>query len=104
MFGVVTTFSDAGLELYGNRMLETFAKFWPKTVTLYAYYDTVKPKVQADNIVYIPFISSQRNRNNMIPYELSWIGDVYDILWNCLADCTSESISPEYPHPKILPT
>jgi len=55
MFGVVTTFSDAGLELYGNRMLETFAEFWPKNVTLYAYYDTVKPKLQADNIVYIPF-------------------------------------------------
>lgn len=34
---VVTTFNRQGLELYGNRMLESFEKHWPKEVNLSLY-------------------------------------------------------------------
>lgn len=36
---VVTTFSPLGYEVYGRRMIESFAKFWPADVKLYAYYE-----------------------------------------------------------------
>lgn len=36
---VVTTFSPRGYEVYGRRMIESFAKFWPADVKLYVYYE-----------------------------------------------------------------
>jgi len=36
---VVTTFSRKGYEVYGQRMLDSFNKFWPKDIPLYVYYE-----------------------------------------------------------------
>jgi hypothetical protein len=36
-FSVVTTFHQAGYDLYGSRMIDTFLANWPSEVSLYAY-------------------------------------------------------------------
>lgn len=40
---IVTTFSPKGYEVYGKRMIETFAEFWPADVPLYVFYEGEKP-------------------------------------------------------------
>jgi hypothetical protein len=38
-YAVVTTFSPRGYEVYGRRMIDTFAKYWPEDIPLYVYYE-----------------------------------------------------------------
>jgi hypothetical protein len=42
-YAVVTTFSPRGYEVYGRRMIETFAAFWPADVPLHVYYEGSVP-------------------------------------------------------------
>ena len=42
---VVTTFHEAGLKLYGQRMINTFVENWPKEVKLYVYPEKCNPQV-----------------------------------------------------------
>ena len=52
---VVTSFKVDSWEVYSRRFLESFVKFWPKSVTLYAYYHDGKlpdDAPQAKNIEY----------------------------------------------------
>lgn len=48
---VVTTFHQKGLEQYGQRMIDSFVKEWPKEVTLYVYAENCNPVVTAPNVV-----------------------------------------------------
>jgi hypothetical protein len=48
---VVTTFNEDGLKKYAQRMLDSFAKNWPKEVKLYAYAEDCTPNVTAENII-----------------------------------------------------
>lgn len=40
---VVTTFSPKGYEVYGRRMIQTFADYWPVNVDLYACFEGQRP-------------------------------------------------------------
>ncbi len=42
-YAVVTTFSPKGYEVYGRRMIESFAAFFPEDVALHAYHEGEKP-------------------------------------------------------------
>jgi hypothetical protein len=42
---VVTTFHEAGLRKYGQRMIDTFIEHWPKEVTLHLYPEECNPQV-----------------------------------------------------------
>lgn len=42
-YAVVTTFSPKGYEVYGRRMLNSFARFWPEDIEIYAYYEGKRP-------------------------------------------------------------
>ena len=44
-FAVVTTFHDAGLKKYGQRMIDTYLQNWPKEVTLHLYPENCNPKI-----------------------------------------------------------
>lgn len=44
-FAVVTTFHAEGLNLYGQRMIDTFCKNWPSEVTLYLYPENCDPSI-----------------------------------------------------------
>ena len=42
---VVTTFHEKGLKEYGQRMIDTFSKNWPKDIELYVYAEKCVPKI-----------------------------------------------------------
>lgn len=42
---VVTTFHEAGLKKYGQRMINTFCENWPKDITLHLYPEGCNPQV-----------------------------------------------------------
>jgi hypothetical protein len=42
---VVTTFHQAGLKQYGQRMIDTFCSNWPKEITLHLYPEGCNPRV-----------------------------------------------------------
>jgi hypothetical protein len=48
---VVTTFHKPGLEKYGQRMIDSFVKNWPKEISLYVYAEDCNPNIPADNII-----------------------------------------------------
>ena len=41
-FSVVTTFHQAGYDLYGRRMIDTFLSHWPQEVDLYVYAENCR--------------------------------------------------------------
>ena len=50
-FAVVTTFNKAGLDLYGQKMINSFEKNWPKDINLYVYAEDCVPTKTQDNII-----------------------------------------------------
>jgi hypothetical protein len=44
-FAVVTTFHEAGLKKYGQRMIDTYLQNWPKEITLHLYPEKCNPKI-----------------------------------------------------------
>lgn len=51
---VVTTFSPKGYEVYGRKMIESFAEYWPTNVRLLVYYEGERPKDAHDRAEWIP--------------------------------------------------
>lgn len=52
-----TTFSLQGYNNYANKLIETFDKFWDKSIDLYAYYDEMPSNgwnINCPNIHYLP--------------------------------------------------
>lgn len=56
---VVTSFSPQGYELYGQRMLAAFEKFWPQDVKLYVYYEGEKPADATDRATWLSLDEDQ---------------------------------------------
>lgn len=48
---VVTTFNQAGYELYGRTMLESFDKYWPEDVVMHCYTEGFDLGIQSKRIV-----------------------------------------------------
>ena len=48
---VVTTFHEAGLTEYGQRMIDSFCKNWPEEVTLHIYPESCNPAISNHNHV-----------------------------------------------------
>jgi hypothetical protein len=44
-FAVVTTFHEQGLRKYGQRMIDSYMKTWPKEIPLYLYPEDCNPKI-----------------------------------------------------------
>jgi hypothetical protein len=49
-FTVVTTFNDLGYNKYGRRMIDTFTKSWPHTISLYVYAEDCSVDQHAANL------------------------------------------------------
>ena len=49
---VFTTFHKKGYKDYGQRMIQSFDKNWPKEVELHVYCEDVKPKEKSNRIIY----------------------------------------------------
>lgn len=50
-YAVITTFHEAGMKSYGQRMIDSFAVNWPKDVTLYVYAEKCSPIAPDSRIV-----------------------------------------------------
>ena len=50
---VITTYNKKYYDICGKKMIETFIKYWPKDVHLYAYYQEQEPEIFADNVHYV---------------------------------------------------
>jgi hypothetical protein len=61
----VTTFSEAGYEVYGRTMLETFDQFWPEDIDLYVYYEGEKPKDASERAIWYPLDQDRDRRRFM---------------------------------------
>ena len=48
-YTVITTFNQAGLKQYGQRMISTFEQYWPAEVDLVVYAENCKPTVSRAN-------------------------------------------------------
>lgn len=55
---VVTTFNAAGLISYGQQMIDTFCKNWPKEITLYVYPEKCNPRVPDHNQIVLTDLDS----------------------------------------------
>lgn len=44
-YAVITTFHEAGLKQYGQRMIDTFCQNWPKEIKLYVYAEKCVPNI-----------------------------------------------------------
>lgn len=71
-YTVVTSFHQAGMESYGQRMIDTWEQFWPSTVDLRVYAENCHPQVRRPNSEVIDLLSVssdcvnfvERHRNN----------------------------------------
>lgn len=73
-FDIVTTFHREGYEKYGERMVETFAKYWPKQTHLTCYYeDMSEPLSQFGNVSWKMFEEEVGERyNNFSKIAAPW--------------------------------
>ncbi len=54
MISVVTTFSQKGYDVYGRRMVESFAAYWPKDIPFYVYHEGEKPADASERAIWKP--------------------------------------------------
>jgi hypothetical protein len=89
-YTVVTTFNADGLKQYGQRMIDSFEKFWPDQVDLVVCKENCEPRITKSNVkVYdLLQLSSplnafiQRHRNNPLAHGLAGPPEVFDIRKN----------------------
>ena len=71
---VVTTFHQAGYDQYGQRMIQTFLKNWPKNVKLYVYAENCTVHESSDNLIVLDLLKSSeelvsfKNKWKNVPY------------------------------------
>lgn len=51
-YSVVTTFSQRGYEVYGRRMIKSFARHWPEDVPLHVYFEGERPSDASERAVW----------------------------------------------------
>jgi len=60
-YTVITTFNQQGLELYGQRMIDTFEQHWPNSVQLKVYAEHCTPKTTKSNVQVIDLMSVDKS-------------------------------------------
>ena len=78
-YTVITTFNQAGLKQYGQRMISTFEQYWPAEVDLVVYAENCKPTVSRANTCVADLLSDsaelrqfiERHQNNPLAHGQS---------------------------------
>lgn len=60
-YSIVTTFNQAGRDLYGQRMIDSFDQYWPKNVKLYVYTEGCDIKCPSDRVIQVDLASASPN-------------------------------------------
>lgn len=66
---VVTTFNQSGLDLYGQKMIDSFIKNWPKEVTLYVYAEKCDPLADSENVI---ILDADFQLPDLITFKEKW--------------------------------
>ena len=85
-YTVVTSFNEAGLKQYGQRMIDTFEQHWPAEVDLVVCAEHCQPRVSRTNTQVLDLVNlnsalvafTERNKNNPRAHGLAGPPDVYD--------------------------
>ena len=67
---VVTTFNKIGLDLYGQKMIDSFVKNWPKEITLYVYAEKCNPSVT--NIPNVVVLNADEQLPELSLFKEKW--------------------------------
>jgi len=98
-YTVVTTFNDAGLKLYGQRMIDTFEQLWPAEVDLAVCAENCRPQFQRSNTKIYDLLNLsnklnvflQRHRNNPRAHGQDGPPEVFDpnksFRWDAVRFC-----------------
>jgi len=57
-YTVITTFNQSGLDLYGRSMVESFDRFWPRSVDLYVYTENCQLDITSDRVKILDLLES----------------------------------------------
>jgi len=98
-YTVITTFNAAGLETYGQKMIDTFEKFWPANVDLIVFTENCQPRVTRANITVVDLLSAnsdlrefiERHRNNPLAHGKAGPPEVFSpkkqFRWDAVRFC-----------------
>ena len=85
-YTVITTFHQAGLEQYGQRMIDTFEALWPADVALVIYAENCQPRTIRPNTTVINLLEVSadlrvfidRHRDNPLAHGRAGPPEVFD--------------------------
>lgn len=60
-YTVITTFHQAGLELYGQKMIDSFEQHWPDDVDLVIYAENCDPVVKKPNVRVVDLLAVSKS-------------------------------------------
>lgn len=98
-YTVITTFNAAGLETYGQKMIDTFEKFWPANVDLIVFTENCQPRVTRANTTVVDLLSASgdlrefidRHRDNPLAHGKAGPPDVFNpkkqFRWDAVRFC-----------------
>ena len=72
-FSVVTTFHQAGYDLYGRRMIDTFLNHWPQDVDLWVYTENCQIDQIDARLVVIDLLTAVQP---LVAFKSRWIQDL----------------------------
>jgi hypothetical protein len=67
-FAVVTTFNKAGMDLYGQKMIDSFEKNWPAEVDLYVYAEGCTPNKTRNNT----YVRELMQNAGIVKFKAKW--------------------------------
>lgn len=85
-YTVITTFNQAGLDSYGQRMIDTFEQFWPAAVDLKVCAEHCAPRTTRSNTEVIDLLANSndlvdflhRHRDNDLAHGRAGPADVFN--------------------------
>jgi hypothetical protein len=98
-YTVITTFHRAGLEQYGQRMIDSFEKYWPADVDLIVLAENCQPRVSRPNTHVIDLLTVSddlrnfvsRHQNNPLAHGQAGPPDVFNpkkqFRWDAVRFC-----------------
>lgn len=60
-YTVITTFNQKGLQIYGQKMIDTFEQHWPDTVDLVVYAENCTPVTRKPNVKVLDIVESSKS-------------------------------------------
>ena len=72
-YTLITTFHEEGMQQYGQRMIDTFEKYWPEQIDLVVYTENCSPKTTKPNVKVVDLLAEskecrdfvERHKNNL---------------------------------------